>query len=1100
MADDLLPLLQRLAAPGTSTTQGEVQTAVNLSVMLHDFQRSICKKFVQQARGLPLLMSYTVDPTSFALVATHTQQGDSKTVLRKGKVLHELLMQRMVLKRHGAEGSVPRMVIDYPRVLSQGKSAKHVFQCAQQFLPIPGQWAHDGFLVVHLCADGALHGPLADLMLAHQQALDQEQARAEADASLSGRPHHTLFISCPCAAHVIQNSLKWAMPENVTDEVLKDLHICVESLRNSFSLLQGHLYDFLRKHLAFREGDHDHDAARQFWCALGVEADVLQQFIDVHPLWDGLHLWVASDLEGVENSITKVSWLMLKVFRWQRFTQSRFLSLGTSSRGLVASMAVGLEGLVALTRADPLATDFHLHGFSHLSQHCRELAVVCAMASYPADSGLQLILADDRLAAQHAEFWRGMLEEQQWLQELPLQVWSALVSILRLTVDAAAIRSRCLSASLTSLGYVHVNLMRVLQSEPWRWCIGTHRENLQELQAADSQCSHPFSQQLRDYLQMGGSVDTALAVLSLLQQCSFSTMGVEQQHGSYATMKRHHPGYGLQSLAARGYLHSCRALFSPEEMASVLEKFQKEQEKLQRKQPHKVGGRSMFLQRMLAAEETAVHEDSVLTSPHHSPQLQHQQHRLRLAQTLWQTLPPAERAQYDKMATAYAQAQKAQLEDQIAELHTRRQLYEARQAQDAVQLATRNMVSSCRLASPDLDLFFQEFRKCQQQAQRFTRRQHALMDAPEEPSAADMQRLHEHWPESKKAEAERPPNWLKTMAVQRELFLHAVIAQSANVHSTAWFVLYIKKSPVEAAVMQMEVALPQELPASCCSDGDQWPPKYSTWTFRCSSPKFALLKESDFEDGPIFVIPNCFWCENYVVSLEGAFELQAWQENFGVKSGRDSDESKSKKARLTADMQEHIANHPWMAEYLHAAVPKPHSSASASSSTGEGHKGRVAVRNLEDDDVDELWASLQSRRETWRAEEAMVQDHFVTQIRGGRWTKANLGTVADCVAALAMRGEPTTFCMQYALPKMSSYSFAKYGERVAFRLAQEWCARMQHFYTMFLLGGDNFRFPDDARDSFPGASAFNDFIAGLTPGSAQYHRAEGLTFLQPTNP
>ena len=160
----------------------------------------------------------------------------------------------------------------------------------------------------------------------------------------------------------------------------------------------------------------------------------------------------------------------------------------------------------------------------------------------------------------------------------------------------------------------------------------------------------------------------------------------------------------------------------------------------------------------------------------------------------------------------------------------------------------------------------------------------------------------------------------------------------------------------------------------------------------------------------------------------------------------------------------------------------------------------MAVRNLDDDDVDGLWASLQSRRDTWRAEEAVVQEHFVTQIRGGRWTKANLGTVADCVAALATRGEPTSFCLKYALPKMSSYSFAKYGDRVACRLAQEWCARMQHFYTMYLHGGDNFRFADEARDSFPGASAFNDFMSGLTPGSAQYIRAEALSLLQPTNP
>ena len=551
------------------------------------------------------------------------------------------------------------------------------------------------------------------------------------------------------------------------------------------------------------------------------------------------------------------------------------------------------------------------------------------------------------------------------------------------------------------------------------WCLGSHHENLQELQAEDYECSHQFSQQLQSYLQMGGCVDTALAVLSLMQQCSFSTMGVEQQHGSYATMKRHHPDYGIHTLAARGYLHSCRALYSPEESVAVLEKFQAEQEKLERKQPHKVRGRSMFLQRMLASDEMSESGDSMLTSHQQSAQLVQQHQRLRLAQTLWQTLP--------------------ELVEQIEQLHARRQLHLVRQAQESMQLATRNMVSSCRLGAQDLDLFCQEYRKVEHQAQRFTRRQRALMDAPEEPSAADMHRLHEHWPESSRAVTDKPPKWLKAMAAQRDFFAIAVITQSATQHSTAWFVLYIKKSPVQAAVMEMEVALPQELPPSGSSEGDHWPPRFSTWTFTCASVKFAFLQESFFEDGPIFVIPNCFWSETSLVFLEGALEMEAWQESFGIKSGRDLEEPRDKKPRLTPDIQEHLANHPWMAEYLKAPVPKAHSSASASSTTREGLKGRVAVRNLDDDDVDGLWASLQSRTSaslrgkglfswTWRAEEAVVQEHFVTQIRGGRWTKANLGTVADCVAALATRGEPTSFCLKYALPKMSSYSFAKYGD------------------------------------------------------------------------
>ena len=343
---------------------------------------------------------------------------------------------------------------------------------------------------------------------------------------------------------------------------------------------------------------------------------------------------VGAQLEDAEHSITLVAWLLLKVLRWQRFTQSRFLSLGSSCRGLVASLAVGLEGLVSLTRADPRATDFHLHGFTHLTNQCRVLAVVCALASYPAETGLQEILSDDRLASFQESFWKGMLEELQWLQELPSSVWSILVCTLGLPQDAVSLRSLCVTASMTSLGYVHAELMQVLHSDPWRWCSGSLDKNLQELRAQGSSLPHPFTKQLGEYLDMGGSRETVLALLALMRECSFSTMGVEQQHGSYATMKR--------LLAARGYLHSCRALFNPEESVAVLEKLQREQEKMERKQPHKVGGRSMFLQRMLTKDELTLSNDASSTPGEQRPQVLQQQHRLRIAKQLWQTLPGAE--------------------------------------------------------------------------------------------------------------------------------------------------------------------------------------------------------------------------------------------------------------------------------------------------------------------------------------------------------------------------------------------------------------------------------------------------------------------------
>ena len=50
-----------------------------------------------------------------------------------------------------------------------------------------------------------------------------------------------LFCSAPCAAHAAHNAIQWSLGSLTQGEVFHDLHITIESLRNSFSFLQEHI-------------------------------------------------------------------------------------------------------------------------------------------------------------------------------------------------------------------------------------------------------------------------------------------------------------------------------------------------------------------------------------------------------------------------------------------------------------------------------------------------------------------------------------------------------------------------------------------------------------------------------------------------------------------------------------------------------------------------------------------------------------------------------------------------------------------------------------------------------------------------------------------
>ena len=1103
MAEDPLQSLHRLCQVSGSLTDADAVLALKLSVLLQDFQRDRCKRFLREHSDAPVLMSYSVDPTSIALSASHSQSHGCATVRRTGKVLQELLMQRLVLKAHGPSQPTPVMEVGYPIPLSEGKTAKHIFSAAKTFVPMAREEQHHGFVVVHLCADGALLSSLEALMVARRNLYFSEDGQQAAEEDLELAAMQDLFLASPCLAHALQNSLKWAVAPLSTEESMKNLHVVIESLRNSFSLLHSHIYAFLSSCVCFRSRPHDQESARALWAAVGVEADAVSDFADIHPLWDGQRLWVSQELEGSEEALPKLSFLLLKAFRWQRFTQSRFLTLGSSTRALIASLLLGLDELVRITRQDPASSDYHLHGYSQLSSECRQLAMVCAFASFPAEAGLELLLTDDRVALHLDSFRAAMSEEMDWLQQLGLDTWTSLSTAASLQeAGPDNLRHAVMQAALTSMGYIHSNALRLFEQEPWIWSQGNLHDHIHTLKTSSTDGFwHPVSQQLATYLGMGGEERNVLAVLELLQQCSFTTMGVEQQHGSYATVHRLHPEYGLQTLSTRGFLHSCRALLQSSQDAAVVDQLQRLETKLEKKQPNKVGGRSMFLQEMLTKSEARdLHNPSSVQGPGHTV-FSLQQAVLQSASQAWKSMPHADKARYDQLALRYSQLQIQLLNDQKEELRQRMALALQRQAGSQQSAAmSRNILSCGRFSEIELERFRRVYHKNKHLLLPFQQKHAELQTTPPLPSELEMEMLHKHWPSKSKSTSEAPPPWLRHVAAQRDYFQDTVFMQSTNTGPVAYLLLFVKRSPVQGVVMQVDIAVSQR----CCegsshSSGPAYP-SFSKWTFKpCFPRKFQLLHEGLFTEGALFFVRNVFWEDGLLHSMDSSEELSLWLHSFRVHASKQHQDTEGKAPKLSHTYQPEAEANPWIKDYL--SMPPASSRQQSSQNKGTpATSSRAPVSSMDDAEVDGVWEALAARRAAWKESQGVVQEHFSTQIRGGRWTKLNLGTEADCVAAMAAKGAPSAFCIQFSLARMSSYSFAKYGERAALLMAQEWCRRMEHFYQLYLQGDDAFRFDSTALPSYEPSSEWTAFFAELHAGTATFNRAVAIQGLRPVNP
>ena len=86
-------------------------------------------------------------------------------------------------------------------------------------------------------------------------------------------------VITPCALHDGQNAFRWGLLSRCQDsQLMRDLYISVEALRNSTDLLHSKMNSWIVQRLDFREARGLDWVCRQrdLWTALGVEADIVE--------------------------------------------------------------------------------------------------------------------------------------------------------------------------------------------------------------------------------------------------------------------------------------------------------------------------------------------------------------------------------------------------------------------------------------------------------------------------------------------------------------------------------------------------------------------------------------------------------------------------------------------------------------------------------------------------------------------------------------------------------------------------------------------------------------------------------------------------------
>ena len=161
--------------------------------------------------------------------------------------------------------------------------------------------------------------------------------------------------------------------------------------------------------------------------------------------------------------------------------------------------------------------------------------------------------------------------------------------------EAGNYRRWVLDCSVTSIGYLWLDIWRPLEAGPMSFAVGNSAAKIEALKAAEP--SGDYTTSKMQVLAQLGYEEEVIAALNLLKESPMSTTLVEQAHGSGAQLMRRHPTYEVNTLTTRSTVHNCRSWFHPSQLDKQERRLRLVLENLEwaDKQVDKCGARDAFL-------------------------------------------------------------------------------------------------------------------------------------------------------------------------------------------------------------------------------------------------------------------------------------------------------------------------------------------------------------------------------------------------------------------------------------------------------------------------------------------------------------------------
>ena len=150
------------------------------------------------------------------------------------------------------------------------------------------------------------------------------------------------------------------------------------------------------------------------WTLLDVDPDLIVTLVELQIRFADGQLLVSSACQGRTDVVTTVVDTLGALWRFRKWTESRWLTVGASARVFIAGVLTGAGNLVQEI-CDRGRGDWYVKGFLAIKEEHMNFLVQAALSCRVAESLQQELMHDSRVTLRMAELVGVISEEMRWV-------------------------------------------------------------------------------------------------------------------------------------------------------------------------------------------------------------------------------------------------------------------------------------------------------------------------------------------------------------------------------------------------------------------------------------------------------------------------------------------------------------------------------------------------------------------------------------------------------------------------------------------------------------------------------------------------------------